>query len=65
MGDTEPLEYPFWSNIRSRRWQCDRKRCRDAASKCPQSLAEHNEPFSESFKDLTIVLLIICLSVCP
>ena len=46
MGAAEPLEYPFWSKIRSRRWQCDRERCCDAASMCLQSLARHNEPFS-------------------
>jgi len=33
------------------------------ASKCPQSLAGHDETFSESFKDLTIVLFISCLSL--
>ena len=33
--------------------------CRDAASKCPQSLARHDKPFSESFKDLTIVPIIL------
>jgi len=47
MGTAEPLEYPFWykKKIRSLRWQCDRERCLDAASKCPQSLAGHDEPF--------------------
>ena len=45
MVAAEPLEYTFWSKIRSRRWQCDRKRCRDAASKRPQSLAGHDKPF--------------------
>ena len=45
MGAAEPLEYPFCSYIRSRRWQCDREHCCDATSKCPQSLAGHNEPF--------------------
>ena len=45
MGAAEPLEYPFWSKYRAVRWQCDRKRCCDAASKCPQSLAGQDEPF--------------------
>ena len=45
MGTAEPLEYPFWSKLPSRRWQCDRGRCRDAASKCLQSLPGHDEPF--------------------
>jgi hypothetical protein len=34
MGVSEPLEYPFWSKCRSRRWQGDREHSRDAASKC-------------------------------
>jgi len=41
----EPLKYLLWPNIHSRRWQCDREHCRDVASKCPQSLAGHDEPF--------------------
>ena len=45
MGAVEPLEYPFWLKILSQRWQCDRERCRDAVSMCPQSLARHDEPF--------------------
>jgi len=47
MGNAEPLEYPpfFLKKILSRRWQCDRERCRDAASKCPQSLAGEDGPF--------------------
>ena len=45
IGAAEPLEFPFWSKIRSRRWQCDREHCHDAASKYLQSLAGHNEPF--------------------
>ena len=45
MGSAETLDYPFWSKICSPRWQCDRERCRDAASKCPQSLTLHDEPF--------------------
>ena len=45
MGAVEPLEYPFWSKMHSQRWQCDREHCRDAASKCLQSLAGHDEPF--------------------
>ena len=45
LGAAEPLEYPFWSNILSLKWQCDRECCHDAASKCPQSLAGHDEPF--------------------
>jgi len=56
MVAAEPLKYLFWPKIRSRRWQCDRKHCRDAASKCPQSLAEHDETFLWVVKDLTIVL---------
>jgi hypothetical protein len=28
------LEYPFWSKLRSWRWQCDRERSRHEASKC-------------------------------
>jgi hypothetical protein len=32
----EPLEYPFWSKLRSRRWQCDQERSH-AASKCPHA----------------------------
>ena len=48
MGTVEPLEYyPFWSKIGSWRWQCDKECCHYAASKCPQSLARHNEPFSK------------------
>jgi len=42
MEAAEPLEYPFCWKFRSGRWQCDRKHCCDAASKCPQSLARHN-----------------------
>jgi hypothetical protein len=34
MGADEPLEYPFLSKLRSRRWQCDREHSHDAASKC-------------------------------
>ena len=34
MGAAEPLEYHFLSKLRSRRWQCDQQRRRDAASKC-------------------------------
>ena len=56
-GGCGTTEIPFWPKILSRRWQCDREYCRDAASKCPQSLAGH-----ESFKDLTTVLFINCLS---
>jgi len=41
----EPLKCLFWPKIRSRRWQCDREHCRDAASKCPQTLAGHDELF--------------------
>jgi hypothetical protein len=37
VGASEPLEYPFWSKRHSRRWQCDRERSRDAASKCPHA----------------------------
>ena len=44
-GAAVPLEYNFWSKIRSWRWQCDRELCRDAAPKCQQSLAGHDEPF--------------------
>ena len=44
VGAAEPLEYPSWSKIRSQRWQCDRERCRDAASKRSQPLAERDEP---------------------
>ena len=58
----EPMKYLLWLKIRSRRWQCDRQHCRDAASKCPKSLAGHDDPFSESFKDLAIVLFLNCLS---
>ena len=64
MVAAEALKCLFWPKNRLWRWQCDREHCRDAASKCPQSLAEHDEPFfSESFKDLTIVLFISCLSL--
>ena len=45
MGATELPEYPLWSKIRSRRWQCDREHCRDAASKCLRSLVGQDEPF--------------------
>jgi hypothetical protein len=58
-GVAEPLEYPFWSKICSWRWQCDRKPCCDAASKCPQSQAGTMNPFSELFKDLMIVPIIL------
>jgi len=44
--DCETTGIPFLSKTCSRRWQCDRKRCRDAASKCPQSLAGHDKPFT-------------------
>ena len=62
MVAAEPLKYLFWPKIRSGRWQCDREHCHDAASKCPQSLTGHDEPFSESFKELKMVLFINCLT---
>jgi hypothetical protein len=37
MGASESLKDPFWSKLRSRRWQCDRKRSRDATSECPHA----------------------------
>jgi hypothetical protein len=37
MRASESLEYPYWSKFLSRRWQCDRGRSRDAASKCPHA----------------------------
>jgi hypothetical protein len=37
MWALEPLEYPFWSKLHSWRWQCDKERSRDAASKCPHA----------------------------
>jgi len=45
MVAAEQLIYIFWPKLLSRRWQCDSERCRDAASKCPQNLAGHDEPF--------------------
>jgi len=45
MVAAEPLKYLFWPKIRSRKWQCDREHCCNAASKCPQSLAGHDELF--------------------
>jgi hypothetical protein len=32
-------------NSLTERWQCERERFRDAASKCPQFLVGHDEPF--------------------
>jgi hypothetical protein len=37
MEAAEPLEYPFWSKLSSRRWQCDREHSGHAASKCPHA----------------------------
>ena len=62
MGDAEPLEYPFWSKIPSRRWQCDSVVVMQRPS-FRNLWPDTMNPFSESFKDLTIVLLINCLSL--
>jgi hypothetical protein len=37
MWAAEPLEYPLLLKLRSRRWQCDKERSRDAASNCPHA----------------------------
>ena len=60
----EPLEYTFWSKIRSRRWQCDMERFAVMQHPTVRSLWQDTmNPFSESLKDLGIVLLINCLSL--
>ena len=59
--------WPHWNTlfgqkIRSRRWQCERK-VRDTASKCPQSLAGHDETFLwvlQGPHDITLYLLTVC-----
>ena len=65
MGAAEPPEYPLWSKIPSWRWQCDKERCRDAASPQVSAISPRTgwTFFSELFKDLTIVLFINGLSL--
>ena len=63
MEATEPLEYTFWSKIRSRRWHCDASVVVMQYPNVRNLWPDTTNPFSQSFKDLTIVPFINCLSL--